>query len=92
MPWRTGTIRSAGAPAIMTAPTKKPPKEAEQLLARAGRQLAPGLLHLYPAVIWRIRTNCPRSAARGRSRCEFGEFAPRRIKIVPFSPCRYNRA
>ena len=33
-------------------------EEAEQLLARAGRQLAPDLLHFYPAVIWEDQDEC----------------------------------
>jgi hypothetical protein len=33
-------------------------EEAERLLARAGRQLAPDLLHFYPAVIWEDQDEC----------------------------------
>jgi len=33
-------------------------KEAEQFLSRAGRELAPQLLNLYPAVIWEDQDEC----------------------------------
>jgi len=33
-------------------------KEAEQFLARAGRELAPRLLDLYPAIVWEDQDEC----------------------------------
>ena len=33
-------------------------QEAERLLARAGRELAPKLLNLYPAVVWEDHDEC----------------------------------
>ena len=33
-------------------------KEAEQCLSRAGRELAPQLLNLYPAIIWEDQDEC----------------------------------
>ncbi len=33
-------------------------KEAEQFLSRAGRELAPKLLNLYPAIIWEDQDEC----------------------------------
>ena len=57
-PSRTGTTASAGAWGITTPPTKTPRKQAEQMLARAGRELAPKLLHSYAAAVWEDQDEC----------------------------------
>jgi len=53
--WDDSQRRSAGD---YDRAYEKAAEEAEQLLARAGRQLAPGLLHFYPAVIWEDQDEC----------------------------------
>jgi hypothetical protein len=53
--WEEGRRRSAGD---YEQQLESAAREAEQILARAGRDLAPGLLDYYPAVVWEDQDEC----------------------------------